>query len=97
MPSNEELEQQIKQLKQDLENLKSLFFKDNYSDLQIFIKKVQFNSDFKTVGKIGFYNTDPITQQSTFSAPSGGDPIDSEARTAIGDIKTILTNLGLTT
>lgn len=53
----------------------------------------------ETTQKIGFFNKTPIVQPSAISAPSGGsvaDAIDSSARSKINDIRTALTNLGLT-
>lgn len=91
MPTNEELQNQIYILKTELETLKILFYKDDYSNLEVFRKQVLFKNN------IGFYGKDPIIQQATFTAPTGGVTQDAEARTAIGVIKTILTNLGLTT
>lgn len=50
--------------------------------------------------KLGFFGATPVAQQSAVTSPSGGggsstDAIDISARTAIGQIKTILSNLGL--
>ncbi|MBR1146675.1 hypothetical protein [Bradyrhizobium sp. AUGA SZCCT0431] len=55
----------------------------------------------KTIQKLGFYGKTPVVRQSAVTAPSGGgtsdtDAIDISARVAIGQIKTALTNLGLT-
>jgi len=97
---------QFNNLKREVAELKDLFYKDKYSDLEVFRKKVQFKSDVNlgsSVGiqtdKLGFYGIAdaPIIQQATFTAPSGGAVQDAQARTAIGAIKTILTNLGITT
>jgi hypothetical protein len=49
-----------------------------------------------TTEKIGFYNVTPVVQAGAITAPSGGATQDAESRTAIGQIKTALTNLGLT-
>ncbi len=49
-----------------------------------------------TTEKIGFYNTTPVIQRSAISAPSGGSPIDVEARTAINSIRQVLIDLGFT-
>lgn len=49
-----------------------------------------------TEDKIGFFGKSPVAQQATITAPTGGGTIDSQARSSIGEIKTVLTNLGLT-
>lgn len=46
-------QQQIDELKKQLEDLKRLFFKDNFSNLKIFNKPVQFNK-----GAILIYDAD---------------------------------------
>ena len=40
--ANEELQSQIDKLQRELNDLKGLFYKDNFSDLEIFRKKIQF-------------------------------------------------------
>jgi len=54
-----------------------------------------------TSGKVGFYNVTPVVKAGAVTSPSGGgsgstDAIDISARTAIGQIKTALTNIGIT-
>lgn len=54
-----------------------------------------------TGDKIGFLGATPVLRQAAVTTPSGGgtgstDAIDISARTAIGEIKTALQNLGLT-
>jgi hypothetical protein len=46
--------------------------------------------------KIGFLGHAPVLRQGAITTPSGGATQDAESRTAIGQIKTALTNLGLT-
>jgi len=51
--------------------------------------------------KLGFFNATPVVRQSAVTTPTGGggtasDAIDITARTAIGQIKTALSALGLT-
>ncbi len=51
--------------------------------------------------KIGFFGATPVIRQTANTAPSGGgsgssDAVDVSARTAIGQIRTTLNNLGLT-
>ena len=88
--TNEELTQQVEKLTQELEAFKSLYYKDNYSDLQVFRKQVLFKRN------VGFYQTTPIAQQPAITLPSGGTTIDSQSRTAINSLITTLKNLGLT-
>jgi len=54
-----------------------------------------------TSGKVGFYGVTPVIKAGAITSPAGGgsgstDAIDISARTAIGQIKTALQNLGLT-
>ena len=87
-------EEQIAQLRLELEELKSLFYKDNFSALQIFRKDVQF------LGKVGFGLT-PISQQAVITTPTapGATYLQSEAasaKTAIDAIRAVLTAYGFT-
>lgn len=66
---NNQLTLEIAQLKLQVETLKQLFYKDNYSDLEVFRKKVQFNSDVLLKGKFGVYGTAPVAQQTTALTP----------------------------
>jgi len=45
--------QDFNNLKKEVETLKSLFYKDNYSNLEVFRKQVQFlaDMDIKTISK----------------------------------------------
>lgn len=61
--------QQFNDLKKEVETLKQLFYKDNYSDLEVFRKKVLFKSDATFSGKFGLYGTLPISQQTTALTP----------------------------
>lgn len=45
MPYNEEIQKQISDLQKEVQTLYSLLLKDEYSDLSVFNKKVQFNQD----------------------------------------------------
>lgn len=54
-----------------------------------------------TNGKVGFYGLTPVTRSGSITSPSGGggsstDAIDISARTAIAQIKSALTNIGIT-
>lgn len=74
--------------------------KDDFSDTWVINKKVIFKSMLKfglSTSKMGFFGAEPVVQQTQVTTPSGGATVDSQARTSIGQIKTILTNLGLTT
>ena len=89
------LQDQVTQLQRQLDELRRDYYKDNFSDNQIFRKDVSFTR------KVGFFDTQPVYKQPAVTTPSGGgtgsgDAIDISARTAIGQIKTILQNLGLT-
>lgn len=72
-----------------------MYHKDNFTADQTFRKNITFTNN------VGFFNKTPVAQQSAITTPSGGggattDAIDITARTAIGQIKTALQNLGLT-
>lgn len=84
--NNEELTTEVQRLTTELENLKGLFYKNNFSDLQIFTKKVQFKSN------VGFFSTNPIAQQSAISAPTapGVGYVQAEAQSAVAKINLII-------
>lgn len=46
--------------------------------------------------KLSFYGTTPVVQAAAVTAPTGGATIDTQARTAINSIITLLHNAGLT-
>lgn len=46
--------------------------------------------------KVAFFGETPVAQQTAITAPSGGATIDSEARTAINSIRTVLSAFGFT-
>ncbi len=83
-------EDRIKQLENEVKELRDLFFKDNFSDLDVFRKKVKFLSS------IGFFGKLPVGQQPNISNPSGGGTVDSQARTAINSILAVLDSFGFT-
>lgn len=45
--------------------------------------------------KLGFYGTTPVVKQDAIAQPSGGITVDGEARSAIGDIRVALQNIGI--
>ncbi|MCP3684630.1 MAG: hypothetical protein GY861_18340 [bacterium] len=103
-----EQELQFEKLIKDVQYLMDMESKDNFSDLKIFRKKVEFKNDVTFANdmsfggevtfedKVGFYGTTPVAQQSSVTTPSGGATIDTQARSSIGEIKIILDNYGLT-
>ncbi len=46
--------------------------------------------------KLSVYGVTPVIQQSSISSPTGGATIDSQARSAIDSIRTVLTTFGIT-
>lgn len=96
------MEERITRLERELAELKALYYKDNFSDKEFFRKRVEFEREVRFgSGQIGFFAATPVSKQSAVTTPTGGgtgstDAIDISARTAIGQIKTALQNLGLT-
>ena len=96
---------QFDNLKREVETLKNLFYQNNYSDLQVFTKKVQFNSDVKLNGKFGAYGKTPIVipttsiTEATFTANSGTAVNDNSTfgGYTLQQITKALQNLGLIT
>jgi len=43
--TNEELQIKVDKLERELNELKMLFYKDNYSNLEVFRKQIQFKAD----------------------------------------------------
>lgn len=88
------------------EELASLLKSDRYvfeKNIQILDgRKIQVGRTNGTIiasasdQKLGFFGKTPVAQQTTVTTPSGGGTQDAQARSSIGEIKTILTNLGLT-
>ena len=100
-----QLQQEIEQLKAVIykENFeqKQIFRKDIYFINKIFMQGTTLSTG--TTGlkignaiteKLGFFGVAPVVQQGTITTPTGGTVIDVESRTAIGQIKTALQNLG---
>ena len=103
-----QLQNQVQELQKQIAHLNDLYFRTNFVDKTVFTNPVYFNgaTNFKNAigssgGTLGFYGHALVARQTTATTPSGGgsastDAIDISARTAIGQIKTALTNLGLT-
>ena len=101
-------QQQILELQRQIDELKSIIFKNSFSNLYVFDTPVRFRRDIildgadgtkigtATSNKISVYGVTPIIQQSAITAPTGGVTIDSQSRTAIGTIITVLKNFGIT-
>lgn len=115
MPTTEELQQQINQLRRALQSLADIHSRTHFIDKDVFSNPVYFNNKvlFKDnssislganlgtkIGlageRIGFLGASPIARQSAITPPSGGATVDSQARTAINSIITVLQNFGLT-
>lgn len=89
------LKKQVEDLTNNLKDLEKDYYQYNFPVLQVFKKDLSFE------GKVGFFKATPVAQQSAITSPSGGggsssDAIDVSSRTAIGQIKTVLQNIGIT-
>ena len=84
------MQEEINQLRKELEELKSMFYKDNFSTSQTFKK------DIKIDGKFAVNGNTPVGKAAAIIPPSGGTTIDNEARTAIGLLITAIKNPGIT-
>lgn len=94
---NEKLNIQVQNLQREVAHLNDIYFRTHFIDKDVFANPVYINNSLflGKNGKAGFYGTEPITQPSTISDPSGGATVDSEARTAINTIIDRLQALGL--
>lgn len=83
---------------------KIIFNKNVYINNKFYLKDGSAISLGATTGgmigatgdKLGFLGKTPVARQSAISSPSGGATVDSQARTAIDSIRTVLINFGLT-
>ncbi len=83
------MHEELQNLKNELEEIQNILYKNNFSALEIKIKDTQFK------GKVGFW-VDPVSQQATINDPSGGGGagVDSSARTAINSLIDVLQKFG---
>lgn len=84
------MQEEINQLRKDFEELKTMFYKDNFSTSQTFRK------DIGITGKFAVGGNTPVAKAAAIASPSGGATVDGAARTAIDLIRTALTNVGIT-
>lgn len=91
MTPQEKLE--FERMKTELATLKSLFYKGDFPDKKVYYKKLSAN------GGLEFGNSNiTLGSSATITTPSGGgggssDAVDISARTAIGQMKTIIQTL----
>ena len=103
------MEQEIRELKEEVGVLKNLVFALIKNDKYYFGKhivlangaNISFSSGTGTkIGatgdKIGFLGATPVIRQADISDPAGGATVDSQARTAINSILDVLEIFGLT-
>lgn len=67
----------------------------SFTTKNLYSKEISEIGD-KDTSLIGMYGVTPIVQQPLINTPSGGSPVDSQARTAINSIITTLRNIGIT-
>lgn len=99
---------QIEQLQREIQELRDILGKIISSDKSIFPynsqildgRNIQLGRTTGTIigtetdQKLGFMGKTPVIQQDAITAPAGGDPIDTQARTAINTIITTLETFG---
>lgn len=98
--------QELERMKQELAQLRDLFFKGDFPDKKVFYKKLVAEGGLdltgtpislgQTGGAVGLYGVTPVARAGAITAPSGGATVDSEARTAINSIRTAIKNFGIT-
>lgn len=94
------MEERILKLEQELAEIKSLYYKDNFEAKQIFRKETEFVGTVNVTNKVSFFGEAAASQQTAVTpvgTPSGTYQ-QSEAQaqvTAINAIITRLQNLGL--
>lgn len=108
---NQQEKKEFEDLKRDFEKLKNLFYIGDFPDKKVYYKKLVADGGLdllsdsivigKSTGTIGLFGGPAVVRQGAITSPSGGgasstDAIDISARTAIGQIKTALQNIRLT-
>lgn len=99
MPPDTQL---IAQLLQRVAYLESQMREFKRPDRFYFVRDIELPNDIgvklgtSPTQKLGFFGATPVDRPDLVSSPSGGLTIDSEARTAINQIKARLEELGLT-
>lgn len=94
------LQEQVMMMQRELDALRGDYYKDNYPSKIIFRKDVEMQGTFTqaTVNPTTSFGlvVSPVGRQSAISAPTGGATVDTEARTAINSIRSVLSTFGLT-
>lgn len=102
-------DQDFQNLKREIEELKDIFYKDNFSAFQVFKKQIRLADGInlelgsytgtkigtETTQKIGFFGKVPKVQPGFINKPNGGDVVDIQARAAVSDVITVLEDLGI--
>lgn len=94
------LKQEIDRLNRELNEFKTVYYKDNFNQLQVFRKDVQFlgTASFASLNPSTSFGlgVTPIVRQPSIADPAGGTTVDTEARSAINQILDLLDNYGFT-
>lgn len=88
-------EERIAKLEQELMELKTEYYKNNFNQQQVFVKDVAFK------GRVGFFGKTVTSQASAITAPGTPSGVyvyaEQQAQVdAINSIRTVLQNLGFT-
>lgn len=94
------LQEQVMMMQRELDALRGDYYKDNYPSKIIFRKDVEMQGTFTqaTVNPTTSFGlgVTPAVRQSNIPAPTGGSNIDTEARSAINSILSVLDVFGFT-
>lgn len=94
------LKNEVAELKKLLQEVRGDFYKDNYQSKQIFSKDIEFTgeSSFVSLAPTTSFGLGvaPAVRQSSIAAPSGGATVDTESRSAINSILSVLDTFGFT-